>query len=87
MQTAESIQAVCINKSTGRFPDDHLFRLVFQTPRGICSFRVSKDTYERAQLGQKDMLTFSKGHLVSFGTARESYIPIMPDNSWLRSLS
>lgn len=84
MQLTNAIDAILINKSCGRFPADNRYRLVFQTARGICSFQVSKEVYDRIHLQQKDLLKFRNGRLLSFGSIQESYIPSAPDRSWLR---
>lgn len=84
MKTRESFEAVCINKSTNRYVPVPQYRLVFQTPIGICSFRVSKEVYDRTEIGTKDLLVFEASRLVSFGSLRETFVPAVTDHSWLR---
>lgn len=84
MKTRESLEAVCINKSTNRYVPVPQYRLVFQTPRGICSFRVSSEVYDHTQIGDKNLLVFEANRLVSFGSTKETVNPAVTDRSWLR---
>lgn len=80
----ESLNAVLINKSAAAYGEQPVYRMVFQTPKGICSFRVSADAYNAGRIGQKGMLTYSSNRMESFGTIRKSFSQTVTERSWLR---
>lgn len=80
----ESLNAVLINKSAAEYGEEPIYRMVFQTPKGICSFRVSRDVYRAAGIGEKGTLVFSNNRLESFGSIRNSFSQTTQDRSWLR---
>ena len=84
MTIRESFEAVCVNKSANRYMAEPVYRLVFQTPKGICSFRVSEPTFKNVRISQKGKLVVEANRLVSFGSMEETHRPVSTDSSWLR---
>lgn len=55
----EYLNAVLINKSAATYGEQPVYRMVFQTPKGICSFRVARDAYNAGRIGEKGTLVFA----------------------------
>lgn len=80
----EYLNAVLINKSAATFGEQPVYRMVFQTPKGICSFRVARDAYNAGRIGEKGTLVFAGNRMESFGTIHNSCSQTVTERSWLR---
>lgn len=89
-QNQDSLNALLINKKKGTAfgSGKSIYKLVFQTKRGILSFQVDEEKYDRVAVGSQGRLTFAGLKLISFGKwIDESLFSAYnrPDLPWLRS--